>query len=85
MELSISKFIEKSVPMMTTTTTHQVNGSIRTNEGCREWKSIEMIKCIEQRVKANNPNPECVTPMALIRGEINPLEPHGISVYKNWH
>jgi hypothetical protein len=66
MELSIQKNIEISVQTKRTIT---LNGSSVEKESCNNWKSIDMMNCIENLVKQKVSHIECRLPMTMYQGK----------------
>jgi hypothetical protein len=65
-EVSIQKYIEQSVPLKTAV---EHNGLMIEKESCRNWKSADMIACIENIISQNMSSFDCRIPMTLNRGK----------------
>ena len=66
-EFVLTKFIEKSVPIKVDFS--EVRNFSSKSMSCKDWKSLEMVNCIEQILLQNRTNLSCRLPMTLLRGE----------------
>jgi hypothetical protein len=67
-ELCISKLIEKSVP--TKINFIDDSGVLSQRDSCRDWKSMEMIDCIQNHLMQQIPEFGCRLPMTVNRGKV---------------
>ena len=67
-EVSIQKYIEQSVPLKTAFEHH---GLMIEKESCRNWKSADMMMCIEKLLFQNMNLFDCHLPMTINMGKVD--------------